>query len=385
MDSSVEWQSFLPNRCFEQAAPSQPREFPTNVSSYFRQPAKVAKSNSRGNSPKNLSRRRTTPARSTKHHAASNGSISNYRAPGAGDNSMVATTRPFSWHANSVQPTAVNDWNFPYQFPNSSYSAHLPNSFATIEVNGLVTPLTQPSSAESCYREEFTPLEEMPIHSLDGTYPLLQQAGHHTFWPSQYNAALHDPANQSLMYRDSLAKERETPFANAAAPDMYTGTAPPTPDFLAVSSDAAVEGGLPPPEDEVLVGMGLYDAPSPLDFATLHGNQTVLPYRGSTGKGLKLEETFQPLNEAASEDDDGISVDEAEALEATQQFLTAATCEKSRSNEHVLRPPITTLADQSFFFEDDPNEDHLVQQAYSCHFSAPTWTDVYSGAPYKWA
>ncbi|ERF71567.1 hypothetical protein EPUS_00556 [Endocarpon pusillum Z07020] len=372
----------------DQAASSQPQAFPTNISSYFRRPTKVVKTNSRGSSPKNLSRRRTTASHSTRHHVASKGSISNYNTPVGGSNNTVATTRPTSWHPNSAaKATPMNDWMSSCQFPDSTYATYFPNSFATTEVNGLVTPLTQPSSAESCYQEAFTPLEEMQFQNLDNTYSFPSQAGQDAFWLPQQPLTLRYPIHQPSIYQQSLPSDHQIPFTYTSAPDLTTGTAPPTPDLVAISNDAVGESGkpsvVPQTEDEVLVGMGLYDAPSPSNFTTSHERQMVLPHRGSAGKGLKLEETFHPSNEDASESEDDLSNDEDEETEATDPFLSAPDHQKSQPSELASHPAIATLADQSFFFENDPDGDQL-QQAHEQHFTAPIWTDVYSGAPCQW-
>ncbi len=281
----------------------------------------------------------------------------------------------------------MRDWMNPYQFPDSTYSSYFPHSFTTTEVNGLVTPLTQPSSAESCYQEAFTPLEEMQFQNLDNTYSFPSQAGQDTFWPSQQALALHYPVHQPSGYQQSLPSDLEIPFTYTSAPGLNIGTAPPTPDLVAISNDALVEGGRPlaltQSEDEVLVGMGLYDAPSPSNVPVSYQRQMVLPHRESVGKGLKLEETFNPSNEDASEDEDGLDNNETEENEATESFLITSQ-RKSQPSELAPHPAIATLADQSFFFETDPDDDQLPQQAHDQRFTAPIWTDVYSGAPCQW-
>ncbi len=385
MDFPRDWQRSLPNQLPEQAARSQSRRIPPNISSYFGRPAKIAKPSSRGNSPKTLSRRRTTASHSTRHHAALQGSISNCGVRGSEGNAVAENTRPISWHPNSVKTRPLNDWAFSQQFPDSTYPMQLfTDPFATAEVNGLITPLSQPSSAESCYQEGFIPLEEMPMQNLDNTYSFPKQA-----WPPQHSLALHYPTHQPTTYRPTYRTEQEGPFAYTSAPDMYSGTAPPTPDFFATSNDAAVEGGsllaVPQHEDEVLVGMGLYDPPTSPNSTILDGSQIVLPQNGSAGKGLKLEETFQPSNEENRDDDDDDSNDdEADDNERTEEPFTAPTCHKPKSGDPGARPAIATLADQSFFFDNDPDEDDLFQQTYDTRFTAPIWTDVYSGAPCRW-
>lgn len=385
MDYLREWQDSLPNQFPDQAGHHQPRTFPTNISSYFRRPAKVVKTSSRGNSPKTLSRRRTTASHSTRQHGVLNGSISNFDTPHGYSNDSTANTRPISWHPNSMKPAPVNEWTFPYQLSDSACAMpFLTNPFVTTEVNGLITPLSQSSSAESCYQEGFTPLEELHMPNLDNTYSVPKQAGYNAFWPPQHSIAPHYAVHTPSMCQGTFPLDQSTTFTTTSIPDMYNGTGPPTPDFLANKNGAVVEKmdslEMPPSEDEVLVGMGLYDGPSPPSSTALHGGQISLPHRGSAGKGLKLEETFQPTNEDGSDDDDddGGSFDDEPEDVPTQQSITTTTYQP------VTSPVTNMLADRSFFFDNDPDEDQLLVQAQDHHFTTPIWTDVYSGAPLQW-
>ena len=253
---------------------------------------------------------RTTASHTTRRRSASKGSISNYGAVAVDSHGASASTRPISWHPNSMNLNPAKTWPFPYQPLDAAYSMHFLNDpFTTTQVNGLITPLTQASSGESCYNETFTPLDEMQLQCIDNTYPFPDQTGYNPSWIPQNNPAQHDPARQPSMYSGTHMMHRQMPFTYVSAPDTYTGTAPPTPDFLPTSTYGygGEEGPqiTREPDGEVLVGMGLYDAPSSPNSNALSGGQIALPHRTSAGKGLKLEETFQPSTEEESEDDDG--------------------------------------------------------------------------------
>lgn len=104
----------------------------------------------------------------------------------------------------------------------------------------------------------------------------------------------------------------------------YDNTSPPTPETVppmqhappAVSKGSAAYGALDKAEEEgeVLVGMGLYDAPEKLeeDPQLKNYRSTVSSLLGSSfrrqeprGKGLKLEETWEPpKSEDGDEDED---------------------------------------------------------------------------------
>lgn len=292
--------------------------------------------------------------------------------------------------------TPSHGWTVPHRFPDSAYSVHhFTNPVATAQVNGLFTPLTQPSSAESCYKEGFTPLEEMPMQNLDNTCSFPEQASYNEFWPPGNNVCPQYPCQPST-YREAFLRDPAMPFGYPSAREVHAGTAPPTPDLLSLSHDAVVPKGdsvaKPQSNDEVLVGMGLYDDPSPPNSTARYGTQVVLPHRGSPGKGLKLEETFQPSNEETSDengDDDGCTEDESEDRELNQlmtlPYVPTPMGKKALASEPVTRPPITTLAGQSFFFDDqDAEQDQVLEQAYDQRITTPVWTDVYSGAPCSW-
>lgn len=339
----------------------------------------------------NLTRRRTTASHSTtKRQSVWRGSISNYGISSLDGNDAPTMARPISWHPNSVTPMYPNEWTAQSQHPDSAYSTHVvTRPFATTEVHGLVTPLTQPSSAESCYNEAFTPLEEM--HSLDNTYSFSKQPGCNSFYQPQSNFIQQFPTPQSLAHQNVYAMNQQAPFMYASAPDVYTGTAPPTPELLPNSNSSAVDGdpskGLES-EDEVLVGMGLYDAPSPPNTAVLNGSRIDLAHGRYAGKGLKLEETFEPSTEDGSEeeDEDDSNDEAAEDDAAIQQLASESASGPAQAHETPTHPAPTSLANQSFFFENDNDDDQnfLLQQTYNRHFNGPIWTDVYSTPPINW-
>ena len=110
-----------------------------------------------------------------------------------------------------------------------------------------------------------------------------------------------------------------------------------------------------------LVGMGLYDNEDHDLISTLNSATSEAPNRESVGKGLKLEETWQPPNDDDEEDDgedddEGYSTDEAEEVEEDPSILAS----KSSDAQTAFYPTYGDLSNQSFFFSDDdqyPSED----------------------------
>lgn len=108
--------------------------------------------------------------------------------------------------------------------------------------------------------------------------------------------------------------------------------------------------------NKVLSGIGLYDDKVP-DFIS---GTSVDPNRDSLGKGLKLEETWQPPkdddeNNDDDDDDDeegGYSTEEAEEIEEDPPIMASVP----QHAQTALYPTYGDLSNQSFFFsnDDDP-------------------------------
>ncbi|KAF2646202.1 hypothetical protein P280DRAFT_485927 [Massarina eburnea CBS 473.64] len=102
-----------------------------------------------------------------------------------------------------------------------------------------------------------------------------------------------------------------------------------------------------------LVGMGLYDVPDPTD-----GWGSLVE---ATGKGLKLEETWQPPEENDDDDDDEEEEEEEEEDDASsddgEEELPPpppAQQQPQQLNVPVSKPQLpNTMTGQSFFFEED--------------------------------
>ena len=110
--------------------------------------------------------------------------------------------------------------------------------------------------------------------------------------------------------------------------------------------------------NKVLSGIGLYDDKAP-EFIS---STRVDPNRDSVGKGLKLEETWQPPNDDDDNDDNdddddeeeegSYSTDEAEEIEEDPPIMASAP----QHAQTAFYPTCGDLSNQSFFFsnDDDP-------------------------------
>ncbi len=107
----------------------------------------------------------------------------------------------------------------------------------------------------------------------------------------------------------------------------------------------------------MLSGIGLYDDKVPNFISGTSGN----PNRDSLGKGLKLEETWQPPKDEEEKDDDdddeddeegSYSTDEAEEIEEDPPIMATAP----QQAQTAFYPPYGDLSQQSFFFSNDDDD-----------------------------
>lgn len=121
-----------------------------------------------------------------------------------------------------------------------------------------------------------------------------------------------------------------------------------------------------------LVGMGLYDLPdSSLDWTS--------PLGEATGKGLKLEETWQPPEdededeEDEDEDDDASSDDGEDELPPPPAPMPAVNCAKTQGPGN--------LEGQSFFFDED---DSVTKEWWYQQLKQPSMPVRDAGYGYGW-
>ncbi|KAK4690567.1 hypothetical protein P7C71_g6249, partial [Lecanoromycetidae sp. Uapishka_2] len=150
----------------------------------------------------------------------------------------------------------------------------------------------------------------------------------------------------------------------------YLASQPPQapPEYLPVHNAAN-----DPPEVEVntrprlarrgskeLVSIGLYDNDAS-DLSALTSAVGSDPNRDSLGKGLKLEETWQPPNDEDEEDEEGYSTDEGEEMDEVPPVLPTSTASEIQTSFYP--PTYGDLSNQSFFFNEDD------QYASESHYS----------------
>lgn len=331
-------------------------------------PYRVEKPRSNHNSPHTVERRRTTTG--AKLYATLDDHY-NMMMGLTGDEATMEdvpeppTTRPVSWHPSSGHfqvPRPAYESNEPVD-----YSRHYPESCRN-STHG--SDFYSMSARNSSYFE--------PVQSLQNL-----SAAHESHrgsqdsdnsWPTQAysQSSFSTPATDPMpWYLQEWARK------NQAQAQSQQGSA----DFLPIQhpteqEDPAVDEDMEDSGKE-LVGMGLYDLPDPSDqWGSLQGE--------ATGKGLKLEETWQPPEE---EDDD-----EEEAGEGEGEGDDASS---ENDEEELPQPPTEhlpvptdlkpqtpgSMEGQSFFFEEDES---IAKEWWYPQLRQPTVPVRDAGIGYGW-
>lgn len=242
---------------------------------------------------------------------------------------------------SSVQQSIENAFAMGYGIPISNA---LPMYEQSPTGNGDYEPAPEPIyRPESSYNSEpsYDPYSYNTFHQLQHSYPP-QPSTQDTCppanyqlpqWPQAQPSFANDfPNPQTSADSCHLSSNHEQKFSVKAAPQISRRA------------------------NKVLSGIGLYDDKVP-DFIS---STSIDPNRDSLGKGLKLEETWQPPkdddeNEEDDDDDDeegGYSTDEAEEIEEDPPIMASAP----QHAQTALYPTYGDLSNQSFFFsnDDDP-------------------------------
>ena len=300
---------------------------PSTTSSMHRSRlGKVTKPGSAGNSPQNVQRRRTSASHKLAKYLSDLYPYSSYGGQHLAPQpqpvqqaSSPNAARPLSWHPSTMTHLS----------PDEALRQHrLSLSFAgyqTVQVNGVPTPMTQPAMTPDLPNDAWL--------GLEATHSSSQTDSRRYIYPT--TAGLNPAANQGLPSQYVTYLSTGVPatsagpyFSPANSSDMWPGlpaagppssfTAPPTPDMRPIQhatepmaiGDVAFAAAFAADEDEKadngpeLVGMGLYDAPVRPDFGVLanrHGSFLGMATE-ARGKGLKLEETWEPPEDEEEHD-----------------------------------------------------------------------------------
>jgi hypothetical protein len=251
------------------------------------------------------------------------------------DNAARAA-RPLSWHPSShIPPPQVQVTQPTSQYPFPAFNdSELYQSYQHFSP----TPATY--SCNTSPSATFSPLA-LPFNSLD-TSPYAPAEGWNvsTQPTPSYVSSTSESCNGfpeqfpplSTTMSSGTAPSLESLEWNSFVLNGFNSTSPPTPETLPpvqqFQPTMPSEESIPyqpleeaEEEGEILVGMGLYDAPSKYDSDPQLDNyrSTMSQLLGATyrppqpmGKGLKLEESWQPPPDSDDEEDDAEGEGDAE-------------------------------------------------------------------------
>ncbi|KAF2087932.1 hypothetical protein K490DRAFT_56503 [Saccharata proteae CBS 121410] len=346
----------------------------TSTAAQSKRSSRIEKPRSIHNSPSALERRKTTSA--VKRYATLedhwNMMFGSGDSDDGQDNLTGSTTsaRPVSWHpASSHYPDSYLSSpadDLPFQNGNYAFPDHA-SAYQTL-TSGYISYPTSSYGPESFYQTQ--------------DYPTSALTSNRTSMETSPFPAWNDPLSPMA---DTTLVTPSFPSRNMASRTWAAGPPTSQPRIQSASSDFLPiqhpEGAfddesmdtIEPSEKEpgkILVGMGLYDPPNYESLLTT-----------GLGKGLKLEETFQPpepeeddddAEESSSDDDDDDdSVDEAPAPPEQSNW--------SLHSAQQAQTPATDFSSQSFLLED---EETYANEWWYQQLKRPTAQDA--GIGYGW-
>lgn len=266
--------------------------------------------------------------------------------------------RPLSWHPTSYeQPIEFSHFQHVNFFPQFDFST---SPFNTAEINGLITPTSAPVLNEPQIQEYITPLEDCsplsyPNVPFDYAYP----PKHGTYYVPEQSYLAEEMAyvpDQSL-YGSQYYMPQIYQTQPAHCSHLNIDTAPPSPALLPIqnfNNDGSTSPfllGSPRVEKEELVGMGLYDRPQDVQSSTLFsGLASMAALTAGMGKGLKLEESFEP---PPTEDDEDAQEENEDDDDETEDIgLSTAAMTNNMLPPQMCVEDQVNYAGQTFFFDD---------------------------------
>ncbi|OAL05263.1 hypothetical protein IQ06DRAFT_67058 [Phaeosphaeriaceae sp. SRC1lsM3a] len=295
--------------------------------------SRVEKPKSHHNSPRTMERRKTTTE--SKLYATLD---DHYRMmfgiePEEMYDERPQQSRPMSWHPSSSQFQAQHASS--YFEPQQDWCSASPQH--SVQGSDFYSLSTRNSTYDSMARQT--------VHS--GTYGMhrgsdesdqsWQDASYQT--PSYVHSTLNTPITEPLpWYLQKWAQQNQ----EQAMMSSHNASS----DFLPIQHPAAQDEEMDEDGGEKLVALGLYDLPEP--SLSWNGMEE------ATGKGLKLEETWQPPEEEDEEEEEGDDAS-SEASEEPSPPLPAVN-ERTQQLQlpvHVKAQTPGSMDGQSFFFDDD--------------------------------
>lgn len=289
---------------------------------------------------------------------------------------IAPANRPMSWHPSSMASNRPVAPTSGYYAP-SRHSITAPESSnVSNDQTGLTQSTTYPDMESVMSIDPYSSFDSSSMSYQPSTMGLYENHPLGLDLAATYRSCLgYDSTNQSQQPNMSISGDYPD-FSAVAYPTQAWAesllafpsyTNPPTPDFLPIQHPSDLWQGYmnnssPPiakkPSKE-LVGMGLYDSPGKDSFALdtvmggHHGGMTnYQPQPETTGKGLKLEETWHPPGDEEGSEVGGEEADE-ETCPVTSANNKGPSGSKYVGEEDVPFSTYGDLSNRSFFFDSD--------------------------------
>ena len=242
-------------------------------------------------------------------------------------------SRPVSWHPSSNQWSAPRSSACITSPQQQEWSWHAP-SRNSAHGSDFYSLSTRDSMYDSGTNYQAYPAGYGMHRGSDESEYSWQDVPHQT--QSYAHSAVNTPTTEPLpWYLQQWAQKNQT----QSFLDSQNGSA----EFLPIQNPTDYEDQMDEEDDDgkELVGMGLYDSPDP---ASVWGGLVE-----ATGKGLKLEETWQPPEDEEDDASSECSMDEpSPPLPAANQ-----QSQQLQLPVHVKAQTPSSMEGQSFFFDDD--------------------------------
>ncbi|KAF2190261.1 hypothetical protein K469DRAFT_561430 [Zopfia rhizophila CBS 207.26] len=329
--------------------------------------SRIEKPRSNHNSPMALERRKTTLG--TKRYATLDDHYNMMFGLTGGEEETVEDrrepARPFSWHpstqfqfpSRSTRVELTPSQNKAHHYSDSSRNSTHGSDFYSLSARSSMYPEQTRNFSTHLQSQE----TNRGSQSSDSSWQDVSQPGH-SYALSSYST----PSTEPLpWYLQEWARKAQAKTSNSG---------PGSTDFLPIQhpsaeheTDSIMEDDDMEDSGKELVGMGLYDLPD----TALSWNSSGLVE--GTGKGLKLEETWQPPENEDEEED----ADDASSDDGSMEELPAKESEQLPLNTKPQLP--TNMEGQSFFFDEDET---YTKEWWFQQLKQPTVRDT--GLGYGW-
>lgn len=349
---------------------------------------RIVKPNSTSNSPRGsigLGRRRTVMT-DRRRVATADPNLATAGVFISNDGLQIPSrsNRPVSWHPSSQMAPQPN-YHLAYQVRpfNTQSDFHI---FDLPPTPAVYSGYGSPDST-------FSPLS-MPYTGYEQQYPYTNSS---VPYQSSNQGYPSNPVQETTPYTSSQSGNTDSSmyshfdWSNFATNGFESSTSPPTPEnFLPIQhpdTTLPADDAIPyhslsdsEPEGEILQGLGLYDTPeiskaSPSDpqldnyrslvMSQLLGTAYRIREPESTGKGLKLEETWNP---PPSDDEDDEDDDEQDGEGEDDEELLIAGVEQSSTAKDGAAQRSNGLMDATTFIPNAVQANHGLQ-----YYNGSTW------------